>query len=76
MSRVDYDGDGHSDTSERDIRRHPLSYSSAFEEDPREPDISFLFSTCLSAIRIRCLIPYKSEDTKSSSDLPFAIPVH
>jgi hypothetical protein len=31
------DRDGHGDTSERDIRRHSLSYSSAFEEDPREP---------------------------------------
>jgi hypothetical protein len=30
------DRDGHGDASERDIRRHSLSYSSAFEEDPSE----------------------------------------
>ena len=41
MSWVDYDRDGHSDTSKRHIRRHPLSYSCAFKEYPREPRISF-----------------------------------
>ena len=72
MSWVDYDGDGHSDTSERDIRRHPLSYSSAFEEDPSEPDISFPYKTCLSGLMVERL----DEDKKRNNDLPFTITVH
>jgi hypothetical protein len=57
VSWVDYDSDGHGDTSERDIGRHPFSYSGAFEEYPREPGCQLP------------LISYESPRSKSDDEI-------
>jgi len=57
--------DSHGNTSQRDIRRHPLSYSGTFEEYPGEPggqrDSSYINSDT------ECL---------QESDLPFTITIN